>query len=376
MTRSYKKFILIKGRKMYQIVGRKIRKLREAMGLTQEELANSVGLSSEFISLLELGKRAPSLESLSRIAAFFKKEISFFTVEKEESFNFLLKAKEVDKKARQVLKRFKNYSDDYLRLEEVTGRRLDLAPLYTNITAERMAEQERRRLGLGEEPIRNIFPLLELNGLRILRHPLADESKISGVFIFVELKQAAFALLNSTQSFDQQVFIAAHEYGHYLKDRYDDPIIDNPDIFIDEYVSLYHPRERFAQKFAYYFLIPRSKAREVVEKDIGKSRLEYDDVLYLKRYFGVSIQAMLNTLKEMEYISPKRWKEFQKRDSDTWEFALYGNRMGELKKGRRQTIFSERFVNLTLDAFRKKKINKEEVEKLLPSLKGIDYSNR
>jgi Zn-dependent peptidase ImmA (M78 family)/DNA-binding XRE family transcriptional regulator len=361
---------------MYQIVGRKIRKIREAMGLTQEELAKSVGLSSEFISLLELGRRTPSLESLSRISAFLKKDLSYFTVEKEEAFSFLLKAKGLERKGKRVLKRFRRYSEDYLRLEEMTGRRLDLAPLYTNVTAERMAEQERRRLGLGEEPIRNIFPLLELNGLRILRQPLAPESKISGVFVFVELKQAAFALVNRNQKLGNQIFIAAHEYGHYLKDRYDDPIIDNPDVFVDEYVSLYHPRERFAQKFAYSFLIPQDKAREIIEKDMRKSRLEFDDVLSLRRYFGVSTQTMLNRLKEMEYISPKRWKEYQKRDSDGWEFALYGGMMGELRKGRRRSLYSERFINLALDAFRKKKISQTELEGLLPHMKGKDYLSK
>lgn len=335
------------------------------MGLTQEQLAKSVGLSSEFISLLELGKRAPSLESLSSIAAFLKKDISYFTTEKEEVFNLLLKAKGVDKKAKRVLKRYKKYSEDYLLLEELTGRRLDLAPLYTNIIPERMAEQERRRLGLGDEPIRSIFPLLELNGLRILRHPFAEESKISGIFLFVELKQAAFTLINSSLSLGQQVFAAAHEYGHYLKDRFDDPVIDNPDIFINEYVSLYHPRERFAQKFAYHFLIPREKVREIIAKDIGKSRLEFDDVLYLKRYFGVGTQAMLNTLKEMEFISPTRWKEYQKRDSDSREYTLFGSVIGEFKKGRQWTIFSERFVNLALDAYRKNKISLNELSALL-----------
>ena len=66
---------------MSHIVGTKIRSLREELDLTQEELAGSVGLSSEFISLLELGKRDPSLESLSSLARFFKKDLSFFLAE-------------------------------------------------------------------------------------------------------------------------------------------------------------------------------------------------------------------------------------------------------------------------------------------------------
>jgi len=348
---------------MYQIIGTKIRKLREEIGLTQEELAKSVGLSNEFISFLELGQRAPRLESLSSIAKFLKKDISYFIVEREEAFSFLFKREGMNRKTKRVLKKFQNYCDNYLRLEELTRRHLDLAPLYTHITAEKMAAQERRRLGLGNEPIRDIFSLLELNGLRVLRHPVSEELKISGVFIFIELKQAAFALVNSNQSFGYQVFVAAHEYCHYLKHRYDGPVVDNPDIFVDEYLTLYHKRERFAHTFASHFLIPPEKVQEIIEKDIRVKRLNFEDILYLKRYFGVSTIALLRTLKELEYLSQTKLKEYQKLDSNHHEEELFGNMAEEMqqKKGRSRALLSDRFQNLAIEAYRKKKINKENL---------------
>ena len=56
--------------------------------------------------------------------------------------------------ARLELEHFQRYCEDYLRLE--------LAPLYSgHLSAERMAVEERRRLGLGDEPVRDIFALLE-----------------------------------------------------------------------------------------------------------------------------------------------------------------------------------------------------------------------
>lgn len=337
------------------------------MGLTQQELAKSVGLSSGFISQLELGRRAPGLESLSSIARFLKKDFSYFIVEKEVSFRLLLRGEGLDEKAKRVLRKFQSRCNDYLELEDLTGRYSNLAPFYTNVTAERMAEQERRRLGLGNEPIRNIFSLLELNGLRVLRLPVPEESKISGVYIFVELKQAAFALVNSNQTLVSQVSTAAHGYGHYLKDRYDGPVVDNPDIFIDEYLSLYHPRERFAQKFAACFLMPRDKVEEIIEKDIRKSRFGYEDILYLKRYFGVDTLAMLRTLREMEYISLTKFKEYQKFDADQHKEPLFGNLKGErqIKTRRGRAIISDRFISLALDAYRKKRINTEKLSKLL-----------
>ena len=236
---------------MVRIIGTKIRKLREEMELTQEDLARSVGLSSEFISLLELGRRSPSLESLSRIAKFLNKEISFFILERAESFDTLIKGEKLDLKTRRLLKKFRKYCDDYLGLEEMTGRQSDLAPLYGNVSAEKMAAQERSRLELGEDPVSNVFLLLEQNGLHVCRFPIQDEINIAGAFVFLEYKQAAFALVNSRQPFLQQALTAVHEYGHYLKDRFDGPIIDNPDIFIEDYITLYHGREKYVQTFAY-----------------------------------------------------------------------------------------------------------------------------
>jgi len=353
---------------MYQIVGTKIRKLRAGTGLTQKHLAKAVGLSSKFISQLELGKRAPSLDSLSALATFFKKDISYFMVEKkEEGFRWLLQNPQLDQKARRILKKFQSYVDQYLWLEDLTGRRLNLAPVYTSVTPERMAEQERRRLGLGDEPIRNVLSLLELNGLRILRYPISNEFNISGIHVFIELKQAAFTLVNSHLPYDRQVFTAVHEYSHYLKDRSDDPIVDSPDFFVDEYVTLYHPRERFAQRFASCFMMPRNKVREIVEKDFGKFRLDFDDVLYLKRYFGVHPLDMLSTLREMDYISPTRGKEYLNLDADKREKILFGSLDGKASKTGKKAgpIVSERFFHLALDAFRKRKINTQMMAELL-----------
>lgn len=48
--------------------GKRIRELRALKGLTQEELAEAVGVSTDFISLIERGQRAPSFENLERLA--------------------------------------------------------------------------------------------------------------------------------------------------------------------------------------------------------------------------------------------------------------------------------------------------------------------
>ena len=351
---------------MVRIIGTKIRKLREEMELTQEDLARSVGLSSEFISLLELGRRSPSLESLSRIAKFLNKEISFFILERAESFDTLIKGEKLDLKTRRLLKKFRKYCDDYLGLEEMTGRQSDLAPLYGNVSAEKMAAQERSRLELGEDPVSNVFLLLEQNGLHVCRFPIQDEINIAGAFVFLEYKQAAFALVNSRQPFLQQALTAVHEYGHYLKDRFDGPIIDNPDIFIEDYITLYHGREKYVQTFALHFLLPPGKLSDFIQKDLRCKQLTMEDVLYIRRYYDVSFLAILQMLKKLEFISLGQFKEWQKRDWEQHENSLFGSRrLNVPQRGTDHSLLSPRYISLVLDAFRIKKISAEKAAQLM-----------
>lgn len=49
-------------------LGKRIAKLRQAAGLTQEKLAEKTDYSVEFISLIERGINAPSVEGCGRIA--------------------------------------------------------------------------------------------------------------------------------------------------------------------------------------------------------------------------------------------------------------------------------------------------------------------
>jgi len=354
---------------MQGVLGSKLKKARTELGLSQAAFARALGFSSEFISLLEADKRAPSLTSLNKIAAYLKKDIRSFLQEKESAFNILLRgdalkapgSEGLDAASQAVLQRFKRYCDDYLRLERRANRPssagsslgLPLAPLYSNISPERLAEEERRRLGLGDEPIRDIFALSELNGCRILRLPIPSGAKLSGAFIFLEDREAAFALINSADTPGRQAFTAAHEYCHYLKDRHEGPLIENPDVFIDEYVSLYHPREKFAQTFANCFLMPASKVRATIEKEFGGRRLTFDQVLYLKRYFGVSFAAMLRKVRELGFMSAAQFEDFIKRDPDSREREVFGARGGERPSAGRP-VYSDRYKLLQLEAARKK----------------------
>lgn len=341
---------------MNMLLGTRLKRAREEVSLSQGSFAKALGLSSEYISLLESGKRTPSFETLTRISAFLNKDVAYFFAEKRPAFEGLFAGPDLDERIRREFLKFKVYSEKYLQLEEVAGRRLDIAPRYSRISPGRMADEERRRLGLGNEPVRDVFGLFELNGCRIVRQPLPEEARIAGVFVFDEERKAAFALVNANEPPGLQSQIAAHLYAHYLKDRADSPIVDNPDVMVDEYVSLYPPREQFAQAFASRFLIPPAKLQELVEKDIRSKNLGYDDILFLKRYFGVSTRAMLRSLRNNGYLAEARFEEFFKRVPEDREVEVFGNAAGHEERRPRvlfrksRAVPSDRFRLLAAEA--------------------------
>lgn len=66
-------------------LGQRIAALRKARKLTQEQLAESLACSVEFISLVERGVNAPSVAGLEKFAKILKVEVKeLFTFEEKK----------------------------------------------------------------------------------------------------------------------------------------------------------------------------------------------------------------------------------------------------------------------------------------------------
>jgi len=66
-------------------LGQRIASIRKARKLTQEQLAELVGCSVEFISLVERGVNAPSVAGLEKFAKILKVEVrELFTFEEKK----------------------------------------------------------------------------------------------------------------------------------------------------------------------------------------------------------------------------------------------------------------------------------------------------
>lgn len=65
-----------KNAKLPRVLGKKIQKRRKEVGLTQEELADKVGVSRAYMGYIEQGRNAPSLGVLEKIARVLRTSIN------------------------------------------------------------------------------------------------------------------------------------------------------------------------------------------------------------------------------------------------------------------------------------------------------------
>ena len=65
-------------RKLRNDIGKKLKSLRKANGLSQEKLAEHVNMSREHISCIDCGKYLPTVETLYNFSRHFKIDIRDF----------------------------------------------------------------------------------------------------------------------------------------------------------------------------------------------------------------------------------------------------------------------------------------------------------
>jgi len=90
-----------------RMIGKRIQKYREAAGLSQEQLAEIIGVSTNFISCIERGARQPSLDNFIKILNALKISSDLILADvlenpqKEQTSTYLGRIEELPPKDRQ-----------------------------------------------------------------------------------------------------------------------------------------------------------------------------------------------------------------------------------------------------------------------------------
>lgn len=366
-------------------LGRRLRLARQNVGLSQEAVAAELGVLRPIISQIESGKRGVSSLELAKLGKLYGRPLaSFFEEDAEEAraddpLTVLFRATELRPQDRRVVSEFEALCRAYGDLERLLDLRDEASvPDYSTVgeprdkleairQGERVAVDERRRLGIGDDPIRDVSELLDSQGVRVFVRPL-EEATISGLFLY-DRAIGPCILINGAEHRNRLPFNLAHEYAHVLLDRKLRARVSATTRLIGESDDRGELLEVRANRFAADFLMPAAGiARFMSER--GRSRhdrgkLDVVDVLYLQRSFGVSYQAMLYRLQNLGWLDRARREELARLQPDVLRRTLGLDDDEQQGAMRPERAYPPRYVYLALEAYKQAKISVGKLAELL-----------
>ena len=298
-------------------IGRRIRAVREELGMSVKELALACGTTDEIFSRLEAGTLDPIPGDYILIAArLLKTDFRYFISDAlddvEEETHRLFRAMEEPRPSDlHALRRFMLFCMAEHELETLLdGARKLLPPEYprpgpaeklAKDQGKRAAREERSRLGLGTVPIPNVFALLRQENVRLFRHRMED-ANLSGVTI-AHPRAGVCVLVNYDEDLYRQFFSAAHEYAHVLFDR---SKINSEGCVVSYRFSKNQLVELRANAFAAEFLLPeKAMSRYPKPKSIDQVADRIGDIA---REYRVNTETVAIRMKEVGWISDKTLK--------------------------------------------------------------------
>ena len=366
----------------------RLKRERNRLELTQEEVAERLGVKRPTIAQIEAANRDVSSIELSQLARIYKRDIAYFLSASEEALGIMhLRANgELDAVVRETLEKCITVCREATSLESLLRRHRHGFPFSYTLDrprsrweaveqGRRVAVMERRRLDLGGLPVRNIVEIIAQHGVRVARYTLTDD--IGGIF-FVGADTGAVILVNAGHSATRRLFSYAHEYAHLLLDSAQTP----------HGVSRFSNRDDVlevrANAFAAHFLMPEEGARafldgiggptrQVMEiydgnqeqpqsrdEDLltaqrraapGSQEVRMIDAVHLARHFGTSYEATVYHLLNLKMIQREtQEKLFKNKEQAEQLNTLLGPSPYPYLEQETMADLKQAMVNLTVEA--------------------------
>jgi Zn-dependent peptidase ImmA (M78 family)/DNA-binding XRE family transcriptional regulator len=384
-------------------LSRRIRAAREACGLTQEQVAERLGVSRSAIVQIEQGKRSVSSLELDRLAHLFGRDIREFVAEsfEEESTLAALFRAEADvldqPSAAEAIRDCVALGREVRNLEQLLGiESAEGAPASYPVPppvsrwdaiqqGERIAKDERRRIGLGATALPDLAQLLEMQGVRTGIVDLPDD--VSGLTLN-DARHGLFVIANRAHHVLRRRFSFAHEYAHVLADRSRFGFVSRS----SERDNLVEVR---ANAFAASFLMPEEGVREFLvglgkgspsrtSSDVfdesasirvegrtvpGSQAVQLYDVVQLAHHFGVSLIACLYRLRNLRFLTDTEFHDLRQLDESGQGRAI-ASKLGfpEPDHEEARNWFRQRVLGLALEAYRREEISHGKLVELLASV--------
>jgi Zn-dependent peptidase ImmA (M78 family)/transcriptional regulator with XRE-family HTH domain len=306
------------------VLGRRIIEARKARGKTQEDVAGFLGYSRPTYIAIEKGERPARPDEIIKLAAFFGRKVNDLVRPSEPVTDLGSHLRAVADRMKPAdrtglnaaIDEFQALAEDYRELERIINA--PLRPSYPpEVTlnpridpAEQAgvaAEQERKRLGLGDQPVVYLRSMLERHvGLRIFFSSDLP-SNIAGMYAYSG-ELGGCIQINRKHPPERRRVSMLHEYGHLLlsSDRYK-PGIDHLAI-----AGRKPANERFAEAFALSFLMPAASVREEFQKTVATTGdFRVADLCRMKHYYFVSLEAMTLRVEQLGLIPRGTWEHLK-----------------------------------------------------------------
>ncbi|HEV2422085.1 MAG TPA: XRE family transcriptional regulator [Candidatus Acidoferrales bacterium] len=380
-------------------LGRRIRQARESCGMTQDEVAEKLGVSRPVVVLIEQGKRPVSGLELQTLAYLFARDMRDLLADEfaeDDVVHALFRSHEDvgEDRVKRALRDCIALGHELTNLEDLLGISRSTVTVATYAHSfprsrweaiqigEHVAVEERRRLGLGSAPLGDVSSLLEAQGIRTGTVSMPDS--VSGLTIS-HPKVGPFAVVNESHSRERRRFSWCHEYAHVLLDKDAIGMVSR----VSERDNL---REVRANSFAASFLLPEQGVRQFVAA-LGKgsaSRIHADifdeagvvaidsrtdpatqeiqlyDVVQLAHSYGVSVPSTLYRLRNLKLVSEPEFEKLRSMDEEgrsrriAVAFGVEADQALVEQRGEFQT----RFLALGLEALRREKISQAKFMQL------------
>lgn len=273
---------------------------RKKAKLSQQRLAELVGVTRQSISNYEKKRTVPDGSVLERLALALNIEIEELVKGQRHKPTDAVRYRKDRRKLIEVNYEFEasvfELGQKYRDLEESLGIYPYTPPILPCYEIEedegeikKICKEIRKSLGLGDEPIGDLFALMESKGLKIIRVPVAIRN-FFGLSLYTD-DFGAFVLINSHEiSIERQIFTLAHEIGHLVCHR-------------NEYNGMFAGEgsiieEKIADIFAANLLVPESEFNRKIIQLSGSNQTK--NIVELKRHFNVSYQVILRRFSEQE----------------------------------------------------------------------------
>lgn len=353
-------------------LGQRLKEARTKRGLNQADAAKVIDVSRTTIVAIEKGERRINALELAKLSNTYGRDVSEFLVD-----NSIYGSVDIQFRAPEELTEDEQYTDEdrekfidlcqyYFELERLMGldpeydypRPYPTQHMSTHQAAEVIANKERIRLQLGDKPITKFRELLEDQvGLRVFF--ISMTSQIAGMYFYTDALGGCIAV-NRDHPIERQRWSLAHEYAHFLIDRYQTDIT----IYLNNGYVLKSPNEKIADAFAKYFLLPQSsltmRFQELASETGG--RLSPAGLCTIANEYGVSVEAMVVRLETERLIATGKYEQLKERGFSPRKVQ---EKLGLVPVDERKGIVPIRLKRLAVDAFGSGRIDEDQLAYLL-----------